>query len=62
MEFLNNYMAEIALGGSGALGGLIITLLKAFAKRLRKIEEKLIEMDKKIDINTALDKERQGKR
>ena len=61
MEFLDNYMAEIALGGSGALGGLIVTILKKFGNKLDNIDKRLNDLERKIDINTALDKERQRK-
>ena len=59
MELLSEYSSELMIGGGTTFGALLVAILKAFAKRLRKIESDIVEMDKKIDINTALDKERQ---
>lgn len=61
MEWFDTYMSEIAIGGSSAIGGLIVTILKRFANKLEKIEKRLNELERKLDINTALDKERQRK-
>ena len=61
MEFLDTYMSEIALGGSGALGTLIVTILKKFGNKLDRIDKRLNDLEQKIEINTALDKERQRK-
>ena len=61
MEFLDTYMNELVLGGSSTIGAFLVTILKKFGNRLTKIDERLMELEKKIDINTALDKERQKK-
>ncbi len=58
MELLNEYMTEIAIGGSSTFGALIITILKKAYNRMNKIEDRIMELEKKIEINTALDRER----
>ena len=58
MEFFDTYMNEIAIGGSGAVGTLIVTILKRFANRFDRMEKRINELEKKLEINTALDKER----
>ena len=58
MEFLEQYTSELVIGGSTTIGGFVIAILKGFSKKLIKIETKLSDLEKKIDINTALDKER----
>ena len=61
MEFLDTYTSELVLGGGSALGSLVIAILKKFSNRIVKMEEKIQELEKKIEINTALDRERAKK-
>ena len=58
MEFFETYMNELVIGGSTTLGGVVIALLKKFSNKLTKIDDRLMELEKKIEINTALDRER----
>ena len=61
MEFLQEYSSELMIGGSSTIGAFLVTVLKIFSKRLNKIEENINELQRKIDINTALDRERAKK-
>ena len=61
MEFLSDYSSELMIGGSSTIGAFIVAVLKIFSKRLTRIEDNINELQRKIDINTALDKERAGK-
>lgn len=58
MEFFDQYMNEIAIGGSGSIGAMIIWLFKLFSKKLNKMDDRLNNLEKKIEVNTALDRER----
>jgi len=60
-EFLATYGNELALGGSGSIATAVIAFLKAFNNRLRKMEERLAELEKDLHVNTMLDKERAKK-
>ncbi len=59
MDFLSEYMSEIALGGSGAVGTLVITLMKRLVGRIDKVEKRCSDLESELKVNTALDKERQ---
>ena len=61
MEFLSEYSSELMIGASSTIGAFMVAVLKIFSKRLTKIEENIIELQRKIDVNTALDKERARK-
>ena len=61
MEWWETYSSEVILGGSGTIGTLVIGALKAFANRIRKMENKISELEKRLEINTALDRERAKK-
>ena len=62
MEFLSEYSSELMLGGSSTIGGFLVAILKGFSKKLNKIDERLAQLEKNLEINTALDKQRNGKR
>ncbi|GAG88562.1 unnamed protein product [marine sediment metagenome] len=56
------YMNEVIIGGSSTLGGIVVALLKKFGNQLRRMEERISELEKELAVNTALDKHRNGKR
>ena len=58
---IEEYIGEIVVGSSGLIISLVIGGIKAIYSRIGKIEDRLADMDKRIDINTALDKAREGK-
>ena len=60
MEFLADYSSELMIGGSSTIGAFIVAVLKIFSNRLTRIEDNINELQRKIDINTALDNERAG--
>ena len=61
MEWLSEYSSELMLGGSGTIGSLLVAVLKSFGNKLTKIDERLAKLEKDLEINTALDKQRHGK-
>ena len=58
---IEEYIGEIVVGSSGLIISLVIGGIKAIYSRIDKIEDRLADMDKRIDINTALDKARASK-
>ena len=58
MEFLSEYGSELMIGGSSTIGAFMVAILKGFSKKLNKIDERLAQLEKNLEINTALDKQR----
>ncbi len=55
---IEQYIGEIVLGSSGLIISLIIGGIKAFFSRLRKIEDRVKDLESGLELNTELDKER----
>ena len=58
MEWFAEYSSELWIGGGGTIVTILSTIIKAMARKVSKIEARLTDLERKLDINTALDKER----
>ncbi len=58
MEDINHYIGEIMFGLAGTFLAAGISAYKSLMGRIKKLEEKQIEQEGKITLNTALDNAR----
>jgi len=58
MELIQEYIGGIVLGMAGTFLTLLIKGYTSLMGRIKKLEERQIEMQGELDLNTALDKER----
>jgi len=61
MEWIDTYMVELFGGTIATVIATMVAGWKSFMARIRAMEDKIAELDKKLEINTALDKVRHGK-
>jgi len=62
MGWLTEYSSELMIGGSGTIGSFMVAILKGFSNKLNRIDERLIKLEKDLEVNTKLDEYRNGKR
>ena len=62
MEFISEYTSELIFGASGTIGSLVVWILKGFGSKIAKIDSRLAKLETDLEVNTALDKMRNGKK
>ena len=55
---IEQHIGQIILGSSGLILSLIIGGIKAVHTRIRKLEDRVIILEKDLELNTELDKAR----
>ena len=61
MEVLQQYIGEILLGLSGTFLTMFIKGYNNLMSRIKKLEDNQLKMQGEIDLNTALDEQREKK-
>jgi len=61
-ELLHLYGEEIALGSSSSIAVVLIALVKRLTSKLAKMDERLMQLEKDLAVNIALDNDRNEKR
>jgi hypothetical protein len=55
MDIIHQYIDSIILGTSGVLISLVVTGIKSIHTRIRKLEDRIIMLEKDIETNSKLD-------